>query len=66
MFDVHFLVNPSYETSQGQSFFFDLTGHPPEAGKLRRPAAGLTPETCLPAVAWKAKEGHLKPSILTK
>jgi hypothetical protein len=21
MFDVHFLVNPSYETSQGQSFF---------------------------------------------
>jgi hypothetical protein len=26
MFDVHFFVNPSYETSQGQSFFFDLTG----------------------------------------
>jgi hypothetical protein len=26
MFDVHFLVNPSRETSQGQSFFFDLTG----------------------------------------
>ena len=23
MFDVHFLVNPSYETSQGQSFFYD-------------------------------------------
>jgi hypothetical protein len=26
MFDVHYLVNPSYKTSQGQSFFFDVTG----------------------------------------
>jgi hypothetical protein len=26
MFDVHFLVNSSDETIQGQSFFFDLTG----------------------------------------
>jgi hypothetical protein len=26
MFDVHLLVNPSYETNQRQSFFFDLTG----------------------------------------
>jgi hypothetical protein len=25
MFDVHFLVNPSYKTSQDQSFFFDQT-----------------------------------------
>jgi hypothetical protein len=41
MFDVHFLVNPSYETSQGQSFFFDLTGRPPAVGKLFRLAAGL-------------------------
>jgi hypothetical protein len=27
------------------SFFFDLTGRPPKAGKLFRPAAGLTPDT---------------------
>ena len=25
--------------------FIDQTGRPPEAGELRRPAAGLTPET---------------------
>jgi hypothetical protein len=28
-----------------QSFFFDQTGGPPEAGKLRRPAAALNTET---------------------
>ena len=39
MFDVRrsFLINPSYETSQGQSFLFDQTGG-------FRPAAGLNPE----------------------
>jgi hypothetical protein len=35
MFDVHFLVNPSYETS---CFFYDQTGR-------SRPEAALTPET---------------------
>jgi hypothetical protein len=35
MFDVHFLVNPSHETVQGQSFFFDQTG------RFFRPVAGL-------------------------
>jgi len=28
-----------------KSFFFNQTGRPPEAGKLFRPAAALTPET---------------------
>jgi hypothetical protein len=36
-----------------QSFFFDQTGRPPEAGKLRRPAAALKPDT-----------RHLKPIFL--
>jgi hypothetical protein len=37
-----FFVNPSYETSQGQSFFFDLTG------RFFWPAAGLNPEPLNP------------------
>ena len=39
MFDVRrsFLINPSYETSQGQSFFFDQTGR-------LRPEAALNVE----------------------
>ena len=36
-----------------QSFFFDQTGRPPEAGKLRRPAAALNSDT-----------RHLKPTNL--
>jgi len=34
MFDVHFLVNLSDETIQGQSSFFDLTGR--FSGQRRR------------------------------
>jgi hypothetical protein len=26
VFDIHFLVSPSYENSKDQSFFFDQTG----------------------------------------
>jgi hypothetical protein len=30
---------------------------------VRSPPERRRPKTCLPAVAWKAKEGHLKPDL---
>jgi hypothetical protein len=43
MFDVQrsSLINPSYETSQGQSFLFDQSGR-------SRPEEALKPETLFP------------------
>jgi hypothetical protein len=35
----------NYWKSGFNEFIFDQTGRPPKAGKLLRPAAGLTPET---------------------